>query len=948
VSSLLYTLGRWAFGARKLVLILWIAVLALAGGGALLFNQGTDNAFSIPGTESQEALDSLDHTFPQVAGASAQIIVVAPKGDTVEDAGVRSAIDDAVTALGDIGQVEQAVSPFDENVTGAVSEDQRAALISIQFDGAQTDITAATISDVEDAEASLAKALPAGAESSLGGQLFSNSLPTLSVIELVGVVVALVVLILTFGSFLAAGMPLITALLGVGISMALIFVATVFGPISSTTPMLALMLGLAVGIDYALFIISRHQDGLRSGLDPAESAARATATAGSAVIFAGLTVIIALLGLAVANIPFLTTMGVAAAVGVAIAVVISLTLIPAMLGFAGERLRPKAKRARKRAAARGAAEPVDGPQDSVPEPHNAVPEHNNAVPEPVEGHPNRFFLGWVRGVTRLPVVTIVAVVAVLGALAIPALSLRLALPDAGSLPEGDGARTTYDLVSEHFGEGFNGPLIVTGGIVGSTDPLGLMADLKQEIEGLDGVAAVPLATPNATADTGIIQVIPSGSPDSQATKDLVAEIRGLHQYFQDEYDVDLQVTGFTAIGIDISDRLGGALLPFGLIVVGLSLVLLTMVFRSIWVPIKATLGYLLSVAASFGVVALVFEHGVFAEALHVARTGPVISFMPIILMGVLFGLAMDYEVFLVSRMREDFVHSGLARRSVETGFLGSAKVVTAAAVIMFAVFAAFVPEGDTNIKPIALGLAVGVFVDAFIVRMTLVPAVLALLGDHAWYLPKWLDRILPSFDVEGEGLQRELELREWRNGDEVAIAAAGVTLAGADGPLYEDVDTTVAVGGVLAVQGARPVSVTALLLTLAGRLEPDHGRLKVAGLVLPVRAGAVRSRVAYVRLDHGEPVGTLASALAERPAVIVLDGVDTVPDDDTRRGLYEHLLTATRAAERSRRPLTIVVGTADATSLADVLPTTAPEVLDLDRAATSSTPTAIAESKVDA
>ncbi|WP_285038398.1 MMPL family transporter [Plantibacter sp. lyk4-40-MEA-4] len=958
MSSLLYTLGRWAFGARKLVLILWIAVLALAGGGALLFNQGTDNAFSIPGTESQEALDSLDHTFPQVAGASAQIIVVAPEGGTVEDAGVRSAIDDAVTALGDIGQVEQAVSPFDENVAGAVSEDQRAALISIQFDGAQTDITAATISDVEDAEASLAKALPAGAESSLGGQLFSNSLPTLSVIELVGVVVALVVLILTFGSFLAAGMPLITALLGVGISMALIFVATVLGPISSTTPMLALMLGLAVGIDYALFIISRHQDGLRSGLDPAESAARATATAGSAVIFAGLTVIIALLGLAVANIPFLTTMGVAAAVGVAIAVVISLTLIPAMLGFAGERLRPKARRARKRAAARGAAaehhhavpEPVEGQQDSVPEHHNAVPEHHTAAPEPVEGHPNRFFLGWVRGVTRLPIVTIVAVLAVLGALAIPALSLRLALPDAGSLPEGDGARTTYDLVSEHFGEGFNGPLIVTGGIVGSTDPLGLMADLKQEIEGLDGVAAVPLATPNATADTGIIQVIPSGSPDSQATKDLVAEIRGLHQYFQDEYGVDLQVTGFTAIGIDISDRLGGALLPFGLIVVGLSLVLLTMVFRSIWVPIKATLGYLLSVAASFGVVALVFEHGVFAEALHVARTGPVISFMPIILMGVLFGLAMDYEVFLVSRMREDFVHSGLAKRSVETGFLGSAKVVTAAAVIMFAVFAAFVPEGDTNIKPIALGLAVGVFVDAFIVRMTLVPAVLALLGDHAWYLPKWLDRILPSFDVEGEGLQRELELREWRNGVEVAIAAAGVTLAGADGPLYEDVDTTVAVGGVLAVQGTRPVSVTALLLTLAGRLEPDHGRLKVAGLVLPVRAGAVRSRVAYVRLDHGEPVGTLATALAERPAVIVLDGVDTVPDDDTRRGLYERLLTATRAAERTRRPLTIVVGTADASSLADVLPTTTAEVLDLDRTAstTTSTPTAIAESKVDA
>lgn len=938
MSSLLYTLGRWAFRARKLVLILWIAVLAVAGGSALLFNQGTDNAFSIPGTESQEALDTLTHTFPQVSGASAQLVVVAPKGDTVDDGAVRSAIDDAVTGLGKIAQVEQAVSPFDENITGAVSDDQRAALISIQFDGAMTDISAATITDVEDVAAQLADDLPAGAQSSLGGELFSNSLPALSVVELVGVVVALVVLVLTFGSFLAAGMPLITALLGVAISMALIFVATIVGPISSTTPMLALMLGLAVGIDYALFIISRHQDQLRTGLDPEESAARATATAGSAVIFAGLTVIIALLGLAVANIPFLTTMGTAAAVGVAIAVLISLTLIPAMLGFAGARLRPKPSRAERRRAA-AAQTPV---------------AERTPVTEPVEvpttaPHANRFFLGWVRGVTRLPIVTIVAVVAVLGALAIPALSLRLALPDAGSLPEGDGARTTYDLVSEHFGEGFNGPLIVTGSIVGSTDPLGLMADLKKEIEDLDGVAAVPLATPNATADTGIIQVIPSGSPDSQQTKDLVAEIRGLHQYFLDEYDIDLQVTGFTAIGIDISDRLGGALLPFGLIVVGLSLILLTMVFRSIWVPIKATLGYLLSVAASFGVVALVFEHGVFAEALHVARTGPVISFMPIILMGVLFGLAMDYEVFLVSRMREDFVHSKLARRSIETGFLGSAKVVTAAAVIMFAVFAAFVPEGDTNIKPIALGLAVGVFVDAFIVRMTLVPAVLALLGERAWYMPKWLDRLLPSFDVEGEGLQHELALREWRDGADVAIAASGLSLGGPDGTLYTEVETTVPAGGVLTVQGSRPVEVSALLLTLAGRLAPDAGRLKVAGLVLPVRAGAVRSRVAYVRLDHGEPVETLTSALSERPAIVVLDGVDTVPDDTTRRDLYERLVAATRAAERASRPLTIVIGTDDAASVRDVLPTSTTEVLDLDRSPSSTTAASPASpQKVDA
>ncbi|MGG7507852.1 MMPL family transporter [Plantibacter sp. YIM 135249] len=955
MSSMLYSLGRWAFRARRLVLVLWIAVLAVAGGSALAFNQGTDNSFSIPGTESQEALDSLSHTFPQVSGASAQLVVVAPKGEDVTDTATKQAITDAIKALDDVKGVAQAVSPFDENITGAVSEDKSAALITIQLDGEQSAVTAETKTAIQDEAKHLADALPSGAQSALGGQLFSQNLPALSIVEVIGVVVALAVLVITFGSFLAAGMPLITALLGVAISMALIFVATLFGPISSTTPMLALMLGLAVGIDYALFIISRHQDQLRSGLDPEESTARAVATAGSAVIFAGLTVVIALLGLSVANIPFLTTMGVAAAVGVAIAVVISLTLIPAMLGFAGARLTPKSKRAKRGTAKAPVAEagtPVTESGTPVTEPVSPVTEpvevsdsalrqaqgpdgvtqgsDASAAPAAPEPHQNRFFLGWVRGVTRWPIVTIIAVVGILGVATIPAASLRLALPDAGSAPASDPARITYDLISDHFGEGFNGPLIVTGSIVGSTDPLKLMADLKKEIEGLDGVAAVPLSTPNATADTGIVQVIPTGSPDSQSTKDLVTELRDLHGYFQDEYKVDLKVTGFTAAGIDISDRLGGALVPFGLIVVGLSLLLLTMVFRSIWVPIKATLGYLLSVGASFGVVALVFEHGVFAEALHVAKTGPIISFMPIILMGVLFGLAMDYEVFLVSRMREDYVHSGKARRSIETGFTSSAKVVTAAAVIMFAVFAAFVPEGDGNIKPIALGLAVGVFVDAFIVRMTLVPAVLALLGDRAWYMPRWLDRVLPSFDVEGEGLQHELSLKDWRAGGDTVIAADGLSLTGRDGRLYSDVATTVSAGGVLVVQGSRPVEVSALLLTLSGRLNPDDGQLKVAGLVLPVRAGAVRSRVAYVRLDEPDPTSRLRSALAERPTVIAIDTLDTVPDESTRRTLYEIVHTAKRAAERAAKPLTVVVGTADAEAITDVVSGTDVTIIDLD------------------
>ncbi len=360
---------------------------------------------------------------------------------------------------------------------------------------------------------------------------------------------------------------------------------------------------------------------------------------------------------------------------VGVAVIIALTLTPALLGFAGERLRP-----RRRRTSGGA---------------------------PVEPHGRRFFAGWVRTATRAPVVTILAVVAVLGLAAVPAARLNLALPDAGSQPAGTEARVTYDLISKHFGPGWNGRLIVTATIIGSTDPLGLMNDLKTEIEALPGVAAVPLATPNQNADTGIVQVIPETGPESAQTADLVREIRSHRAEWQAKYGVDIAVTGITAIAIDISTRLGNALLPFGLFVVGLSFVLLTMVFRSLWVPVKAALGYLLSVGASFGVVVLVFQDGWGASLLGLDRTGPVISFLPILLMGVLFGLAMDYEVFLVSRIREEYVHGGDARAAIRTGFVHSATVVTAAAAIMFSVFAAFVPEGDVNIKPIALGLAVG-------------------------------------------------------------------------------------------------------------------------------------------------------------------------------------------------------------------------------------------------
>ncbi|MFD7309350.1 MMPL family transporter [Promicromonospora sp. NPDC059942] len=894
MSSVLYSLGRWAVRARRLVVAGWVVALVLVGGAAGLLQQGLDNQVSIPGTESQEALDRLAATFPQVSGASAQVIVVAPDGGTINDDAMRTAIEDGVADLEDVSQVEVVTSPYDDLMPASVSDDERATLLTIQLDGDQGSITDETKDALGVETEALAQALPAGAEAHLGGQLFSSKFPEMTLTEGIGLLVALVVLVLTLGSLVAAGLPLLNALLGVGASMGLLFAATVLGPINSTTPMLAVMLGLAVGIDYALFIVSRHREQLGKGLDVHESIARATATAGSAVVFAGLTVMIALVGLGVAGIPFLTIMGVAAAVTVGVTVLVSLTLLPALLGFAGERLRPRPSRKERRAAARAEAAAAASAANDDPE----ATRSRAAVVTLPEQKPNRFFTGWVRAVTKIPALTVVLVIAAMGALSYPALDLRLALPDAGVMAKEDPARVTYDLVSEHFGDGFNGPLIVTGSIVTSTDPVALMDQIGDEIADLPGVADVPLSTPNETADTGIIQVVPEGGPTSAETEDLVREIRTLHDHFLDEYGVDLSVTGFTAVGIDVSDKLGDALLPFALVVVGLSLILLTMVFRSIAVPIKATIGYLFSVGAAFGVVSLVFEHGVLAEALNVTRTGPVISFMPIVLMGILFGLAMDYEVFLVSRMREDYVHGGSAKHAITTGFQGSAKVVTAAAIIMIAVFVAFVPHGDMNLKPIALGLAVGVAVDAFVVRMVFVPAVLALLGEKAWYMPKWLDKVLPSFDVEGEGLTRELSLADWPEpGATDAVAAGDLEVHGPSGTIVGPVSVRVPDGGTLLVHGDATAPVSAFLLAVAGRIKVTGGVAKTVGLVLPERASSVRHRVAVVdaAAEGGSPAAAVRRALGDKPRVLVVDATETVGDLAARAGLAQAVAAAQRA-----------------------------------------------------
>lgn len=851
MSSMLYALGQWATRAKVLVLTVWLVLLALLGAGAAFLAQGANAPITIPGTESQQAIDTLSRTFPEVSGTSATIIVVAPKGERVDQQPFEQAIVDASAELEGLAEVNAVSTPFSEQAASGLSDDGQAARITVQIAGSMNTVPASTTQGIEKVAGELEQQLPAGSRASYGGDLFSNSIPSFSVTEALGVVIAFIVLIFTLGSLLAAGMPLIIALIGVGISVAGIYFSTAFLDMTSTTPMLALMLGLAVGIDYTLFIVSRHQEQLRAGVPMRESIARATATSGSAVVFAGITVIIALLGLSVAGIPFLTALGVAAAAGVAVAVLIAITLTPAILAMAGPRIL-----SRKRRRALSELDPSASADAS------AAPRRSRA---------DRFFGGWVRAVTAKPIVTVVVVLLALGAAAIPALSLRLALPGAETLAKDDPARVTYELTGEHFGEGANGPLLLTGSIITSDDPLKLMEDLADEVRMIPGVAEVPLATPNQGADTGIIQVIPEEGPQSESTAELVGELRAHHDEWQEKYGVSLAVTGFTAVGIDVSHLLFGALLPFGILVVGLSLILLAMVFRSVWVPIKATLGYLLSVGAAFGAVVAVFQWGWLAELFNVHHAGPVLSFMPIILMGVLFGLAMDYEVFLVSRIREEVVHGADSRTAIRRGFIGSGRVVTAAAIIMLAVFAAFVPEGDPSIKVIAFGLAIGVFVDAFVVRMTLVPAVLQLLGDRAWRMPRWIDRILPSFDVEGEGLARELAHADWpEDAPDALIAGDRIVLPGS----LRVPELRV---GRLGAGGAGSGSGEALQLDpgdaisaplaalLSGRGALTTGTLKVAGLLLPERAGALRRRAAWAT------PATLARAMADRPELVVVD-----------------------------------------------------------------------------
>ncbi|MFC7374464.1 MMPL family transporter [Brachybacterium sp. GCM10030268] len=826
MSSFLYRLGRTMATLRWRIVALWTVLLVGVGGLAVGLGGTFSNEFEIPGTEAQSGIDNLANRFPEMGGASGTLVLQGDDGGTVDEH--QDQIEDLMAEIGEVEGVASSPSPFDDVSPGTRSDDDTAILAQFQMDGQIGEFPEESVEQIEDIAAE-ADAGPL--EVSLGGQVLQETGVSFSIGEVIGIIAALIILAIVFRALVPAVIPILTAIMGVGTSMAGVMALSAGIDMPSVTTSLGAMLGLAVGIDYALFILSRHRDQLGRGEDVRESIGESLATSGSAVIFAGLTVAIALVGLFVTGIPFLTIMGVAAAATVALSVVVALTLLPAIMGILGERLRPR--RARRLMAENG----------------GVMPDRATGAAESRARSAGRVSTAWVRLATKVPALTILVVVLGLGALAIPIKDLQLALPDQGTDAEGSSTRETYDLIASEFGPGHNGPLLVTADIINTTDPLGVVDELEADISSLDGVQEIQLATPNQGADLAVIVVIPEGGPTAQSTKDLVHEIRADAGSWEQDLGIsEVTVTGNTAVGIDVTEKLTGALLPFGIFVVGLSLILLALVFRSVWVPIKASVGYLLSVGAAFGVTAMVFEYGWFNGPLNVSVNGPVVAFMPIMVMGVLFGLAMDYEMFLVTRMREEFVHTGDAKEAIERGFTASAPVVIAAALIMVSVFAGFVTSGEFMLQPIAVGLAAGVLVDAFVVRMTLVPAVLALLGRHAWWLPRWLDRALPMVDAEGEGLKAVLEHRRWTEQHGVHALRLERTVApllGAEGTIGP-LTGQVAPGTLLVVRSADDAARASFLSLVAGRLEPSSGILAVHDRLAPDDLAAIQSRVHWV------------------------------------------------------------------------------------------------------
>lgn len=785
MAKLLYRLGRWSFLNRWKVIIAWLVIFVAAVGATIALMKPMTTEYSIKGTPAIDATHRAAELFPEsgnlASAPSVNLVFQAPEGQKLSDPqnkeAIQQVVDQITNELGikdqqrwgnpldvspalqqqvidqftSMGLPEETARKDAENLA-MVNEDETIAYTTFDFDAESSYTVEQEDKDVVTAAMELGR--EKGLTVEAGGAGFGDEIKVNSTSEIIGLGVAFLVLIFTFGSLVSAGMPLISAVVGVGLGALGVMIATHWIELNNLTPVLAIMIGLAVGIDYALFIMSRYRQE-RSRMDGPEAAGMAVGTAGSSVVFAGATVFVALFALIVAKIGFLTAMGLAAAGTVFMAVLVALTLVPALLGLAGDK------------AFAGRIPGIAGNP-------NRKGKHRKGV---TMG--NR----WVRAVQKAPGLVMAVVVLGLGALSSPVLNMELALPaDTSSNPDTT-QRKSADLLAEGFGAGVNGPfLVIVNGEEANPDAPALQPLIQgqegedqqkkatfasfmyatQQLNQVGGVKHAQIVGLNSDQTAAQIMVAPTTGPTDPTTVGTASALRAENERLGEVTGAEIGMTGLTAVQLDITERLEAAMLPYLAIVVGLAILLLFLVFRSVLVPVVAGLGFLLSVGAAFGLTVLVWQDGLFGL---VPAPGPLISFMPIFLIGVTFGLAMDYQVFLVTRMREHISRhpqgSGIKYNAVDeatiAGFTEGARVVTAAAIIMISVFVAFINQPLPFIQIFGFALAAGVLFDAFFVRMSLVPATMFLLGRATWWLPKWMDKVMPSLDIEGTALEEEWE-----------------------------------------------------------------------------------------------------------------------------------------------------------------------------------------------
>ncbi|HWL36978.1 MAG TPA: MMPL family transporter [Frankiaceae bacterium] len=708
---MLVRLATWCYERRRLVLGLWVLALVASFALSSAFGAAFKQDYFAPGSESKEALDVLREKFPKRSGDTLQVVFRAPGG--IEQAKPR--IEALLTDLADDEHVERIVSPFSEQGAFQISQDRTIAYADVELDEVAQDI------DLEESKVLVDKVLAAngdGLQVEAGGQTAAIALQGEVGSEGIGFLAAALILLVTFGSLVAMGLPLMTALFGIGISMSLGAVMRNVVDVPDWAPSVAAMVGIGVGIDYALFIVTRYRSGLSDGTDPRQATITAISTAGRAVLFAGCTVVISLMGILLMGVPFAAGVAFSATLAVLVIMLASVTLLPAVLGFTG---------------------------------HNIERLHVPFFGKRAKAYDHSLWFRWSRFIQRRPWPAAIGGFLLLVLLSLPFYSMRFGFPDASNDPTTFTTRRAYDLLTTGFGKGFNGPMLLT--VEGD---LSKAPGIVERLRTTPGVANVSPPQPNEAGDTAIVQLIPTTSPQAKETEDLVDRLRDdVIPAAVAGSDVKVSVSGLVAGGLDSNRYISGRLpLLIGGVVI-LSFLLLLVVFRSVLVAVKAAIMNLLSIGAAYGVVALCVNGGPLGDLIGIPEPTPVPSFIPMMMFAILFGLSMDYEVFLLSRIREEYERTRDNGLAVADGLARTARVITAAAAIMVTVFLAFVPSPVVFLKMIGVGMAAAIFIDATLVRMVLVPATMELLGDRNWWLPGWLARRLPNVHVEGTPAELE-------------------------------------------------------------------------------------------------------------------------------------------------------------------------------------------------